>query len=112
MGMLGAGVALATAVGRCGGIIGASGRGLTGGGLVDGGLVGVLGDGCLLLRIGLVRRLLRPGCLVNDFLVVGGCLLWVELPQRVNALEVHRRALALGIGVSPGPLFSPAAELT
>jgi DNA-binding transcriptional MocR family regulator len=41
-----------------------------------------------------------------------GFLLWVELPQQVNALEVHRRALALGIGVSPGPLFSPAAELT
>lgn len=40
-----------------------------------------------------------------------GFLLWVELPPRINALEVHRRALALGIGVSPGPLFSPAAEL-
>lgn len=41
-----------------------------------------------------------------------GFLLWVELPQQINALEVHRRALALGIGVSPGPLFSPGAELT
>ncbi|KJV31725.1 PLP-dependent aminotransferase family protein [Pantoea sp. SM3] len=40
-----------------------------------------------------------------------GFLLWVELPPAVDALEVHRRALALGIGVSPGPLFSPAAEL-
>ncbi|MGK3122498.1 PLP-dependent aminotransferase family protein [Candidatus Pantoea formicae] len=40
-----------------------------------------------------------------------GFLLWVELPHPINALEVHRRALALGIGVSPGPLFSPAAEL-
>ncbi|MBK0000463.1 PLP-dependent aminotransferase family protein [Erwinia sp. S38] len=40
-----------------------------------------------------------------------GFLLWVELPRLVNALEVHRRALALGIGVSPGPLFSPGAEL-
>lgn len=36
-----------------------------------------------------------------------GFLLWVELPHQLNALEVHRRALALGIGVSPGPLFSP-----
>ena len=34
------------------------------------------------------------------------------LVQQVNALEVHRRALAWGIGVSPGPLFSPGAELT
>lgn len=40
-----------------------------------------------------------------------GFLLWVKLPHSINALEVHRRALALGIGVSPGPLFSPAAEL-
>jgi len=40
-----------------------------------------------------------------------GFLLWVELPQQINALEVHRRALVLGIGVSPGPLFSPEAEL-
>jgi DNA-binding transcriptional MocR family regulator len=40
-----------------------------------------------------------------------GFLLWVELPKSVNALEVHRRALALGIGVSPGPLFSPGVEL-
>jgi DNA-binding transcriptional MocR family regulator len=35
-----------------------------------------------------------------------------KLPSKIDALEVHRRALALGIGVSPGPLFSPgAAEL-
>lgn len=40
-----------------------------------------------------------------------GFLLWVELPPQVNAQEVHRRALLQGIGVSPGPLFSPAAEL-
>lgn len=44
-------------------------------------------------------------------LPAAGFLLWVELPQRINALEVHRRALALGISVSPGPLFSPGAEL-
>ncbi|MXJ79857.1 aminotransferase-like domain-containing protein [Klebsiella michiganensis] len=41
-----------------------------------------------------------------------GFLIWVQLPSRIDALEVHRRALAQGIGVSPGPLFSPgAAEL-
>jgi DNA-binding transcriptional MocR family regulator len=41
-----------------------------------------------------------------------GFLIWVQLPFGIEALEVHRRALALGIGVSPGPLFSPgAAEL-
>lgn len=41
-----------------------------------------------------------------------GFLIWVKLPSKIDALEVHRRALALGICVSPGPLFSPgAAEL-
>ena len=55
-----------------------------------------------------VKASFPPGTSVN--VPAAGFLLWVELPQRVNALEVHRRALALGIGVSPGPLFSPAAE--
>ncbi len=41
-----------------------------------------------------------------------GFLLWVELPDQIDALEVHRRALALGIGLSPGPLFSPSGGLT
>lgn len=40
-----------------------------------------------------------------------GFLLWVELPPSVDALAVHRRALELGIGVSPGPLFSPQSDL-
>ena len=57
-----------------------------------------------------VKASFPPGTSVN--VPAAGFLLWVELPQRVNALEGHRRALALGIGVSPGPLFSPAAELT
>jgi len=36
----------------------------------------------------------------------GGTLLWVELPRQVDALELHTRALAAGIGIAPGPLFS------
>jgi DNA-binding transcriptional MocR family regulator len=43
-------------------------------------------------------RILRP---------VAGFLLWVELPASIDALDVHRRALAEGISVSPGQLFSP-----
>ena len=35
-----------------------------------------------------------------------GGLLWIELPQPVDGLAVHARALAAGIGVSPGRLFS------
>jgi DNA-binding transcriptional MocR family regulator len=37
----------------------------------------------------------------------GGFVLWVEMPKAVDALELHRRALARKILVAPGPLFSP-----
>jgi len=36
----------------------------------------------------------------------GGYFLWVELPDGADALRVHREALALGISVAPGPIFS------
>jgi DNA-binding transcriptional MocR family regulator len=36
----------------------------------------------------------------------GGYFLWVELPREVNALRVHRQALARGISIAPGPIFS------
>ncbi|KQP23496.1 PLP-dependent aminotransferase family protein [Pseudorhodoferax sp. Leaf267] len=36
----------------------------------------------------------------------GGYFLWVEMPQGVDALDLHRRALAQGISVAPGPIFS------
>jgi DNA-binding transcriptional MocR family regulator len=42
-------------------------------------------------------RLARPS---------GGFVLWVELPATVSALELHRRALAAGISLAPGPMFS------
>lgn len=37
----------------------------------------------------------------------GGYFVWVELPEKVSALEVHRLALRAGISVAPGPIFSP-----
>lgn len=37
----------------------------------------------------------------------GGYFTWVELPPQVDALELHRLAAAEGIGLSPGPMFSP-----
>jgi DNA-binding transcriptional MocR family regulator len=40
----------------------------------------------------------------------GGYFLWVELPNKVNALEIHRQALSLGISVAPGPIFSAKQE--
>jgi DNA-binding transcriptional MocR family regulator len=36
----------------------------------------------------------------------GGYFIWVELPGGANALEIHRQALALGISIAPGPMFS------
>jgi DNA-binding transcriptional MocR family regulator len=40
----------------------------------------------------------------------GGYFIWLELPRGVDALEIHRRAIAEGISVAPGPLFSPRRE--
>ena len=37
---------------------------------------------------------------------VGGYFLWVELPERIDALEIHRLALSHGISIAPGPIFS------
>jgi DNA-binding transcriptional MocR family regulator len=36
----------------------------------------------------------------------GGYFLWLELPERVDALEVHRRAIEAHISIAPGPMFS------
>ena len=41
----------------------------------------------------------------------GGMLLWVELPKKVSALELHRRALQERISIVPGPLFSARQRL-
>jgi DNA-binding transcriptional MocR family regulator len=36
----------------------------------------------------------------------GGQVLWLELPGNVDALELHQAALAQGISIAPGPIFS------
>jgi DNA-binding transcriptional MocR family regulator len=36
----------------------------------------------------------------------GGHVLWVEMPLSVNSLELFDRALAAGISIVPGPVFS------
>jgi DNA-binding transcriptional MocR family regulator len=41
----------------------------------------------------------------------GGMLLWVELPRGVESIEVYRRALAEGITIAPGPIFSARQRL-
>jgi len=42
----------------------------------------------------------------------GGYFLWLELPGAVNALDIHRQALALGISIAPGPMFSAQRAFT
>jgi len=42
----------------------------------------------------------------------GGYFLWLELASGVDALELHRRALSLGISVAPGPMFSAQRAFT
>jgi DNA-binding transcriptional MocR family regulator len=38
----------------------------------------------------------------------GGCFLWVELPGRVDTLELFTRALDSGVAIAPGAVFSPS----
>lgn len=37
----------------------------------------------------------------------GGCVLWIELPGRTDAVQLHERALGQGVAVAPGVIFSP-----
>ncbi len=38
---------------------------------------------------------------------LGGYFLWVELPEKVDAMEVQRLAVEQMVTIAPGPLFSP-----
>ncbi len=40
----------------------------------------------------------------------GGYFLWVELPERVDTIELHRKALEAGFSIAPGPIFSARRE--
>lgn len=40
----------------------------------------------------------------------GGFVLWVELPKSVNSLELYEKAIASGVSVAPGPIFSAKSE--
>lgn len=46
-------------------------------------------------------RLARPS---------GGYFVWLELPESVDALKLHRMALEQGISIAPGPIFSAKKE--
>ena len=40
----------------------------------------------------------------------GGYFLWIELPQQISSLDLHRQALSLGISIAQGPMFSARRE--
>lgn len=40
----------------------------------------------------------------------GGFVLWVELPESVDAFQLHEEALQAGISIAPGPMFSARQE--
>ncbi|MBS0420438.1 MAG: PLP-dependent aminotransferase family protein [Proteobacteria bacterium] len=40
----------------------------------------------------------------------GGYFLWLELPEHVDTIEVHRKALTAGFSIAPGPIFSARRE--
>ena len=40
----------------------------------------------------------------------GGYFLWAELPAGIDAMDLHRKALACNISIAPGPIFSSRAE--
>lgn len=42
----------------------------------------------------------------------GGYVLWLELPSGVDALRISEQALAKGISVAPGPIFSSSGKYT
>jgi DNA-binding transcriptional MocR family regulator len=41
---------------------------------------------------------------------VGGHFMWIEMAPHIDAIEIFRQALAQGVGVAPGPIFSSHGE--
>jgi DNA-binding transcriptional MocR family regulator len=46
-------------------------------------------------------KVTRPG---------GGFVIWVELPERTNSLDIFHKALERGISTAPGPIFSASQK--
>ena len=41
----------------------------------------------------------------------GGFVLWIKMPEQVDGFAVHEQAIANGIALMPGTLFSPTGNL-
>jgi DNA-binding transcriptional MocR family regulator len=55
--------------------------------------------------LGAIARYFPPQTRVSQ--PQGGYFLWLELPEQVDSLQVFKVALAQGISIAPGPIFSP-----
>ena len=53
-----------------------------------------------------IAKAFPAGTKISD--PAGGYFLWVELPNGCDAPSMARQAMAEGISVAPGPMFSPS----
>ena len=51
-----------------------------------------------------IRQTFPPGCRMTQ--PTGGYVLWVELPRKIDAVELFRRARKRNVVIAPGPLFT------
>jgi DNA-binding transcriptional MocR family regulator len=56
------------------------------------------------LMIAMVRRFFPAGTQTST--PMGGYVLWVELPEAVDSMQLYQAALARGITIGPGTMFS------
>jgi DNA-binding transcriptional MocR family regulator len=53
-----------------------------------------------------IRRWLPQG--IRTANPTGGYFIWLEFPEAIDAMELHRLAIERGISLAPGPIFSAA----
>ena len=56
------------------------------------------------IMVSMVQRFFPAGTRCSQ--PQGGYLLWLELPGNVDSLALHREAMAMGVAISPGYIFS------
>jgi DNA-binding transcriptional MocR family regulator len=70
------------------------------------------------MRRAMAQRVARMSDAVSEYFPAecsvsapqGGSVLWVQMPEQVDALALHRAAIGQGIGFIPGPLFSASGK--
>jgi DNA-binding transcriptional MocR family regulator len=55
-----------------------------------------------------IAKYFPPGTRISR--PAGGYMLWIELPEKVDALKLHHAAIAKSISILPGTLFSPSSQ--